>query len=259
MRLSPDRKRVTLFYEQPLPASVRVRVTVNGDNLLDDLNRKVDADGDSVAGGAGRIDFFTLSLSRITGTEVFGYVFDSYDKNPDGSDIPVVGATIRVDGFPEANAVTGEDGKCSMLVDENVVLQLCDRSSAMLKRDPETGNLIIEVEFGRVQVIAEPRVAAERIFVSRREGMIRFSPHLFNTVDEIDRVLEILETTRNSAAVSLDSTGFGLPVGDPVATPERTVGPEAPTLQGRWVTLRPVDPERDGDDLYQASHGSPEK
>jgi len=110
VRHSPDRKRVTLFYEQPLPASVRVRVTVNGDNLLDDLNRKIDADGDSVAGGIGKIDFYTLGLSRIAGTNVFGYVYDSYNKNPDGTDRPAIGATIRVDGFPEANAVTHENG-----------------------------------------------------------------------------------------------------------------------------------------------------
>jgi hypothetical protein len=41
---------------------------------------------------------------------VFGYVYDSYNKNPDSTDRPVVGATIRVDGFPEANAVTHDNG-----------------------------------------------------------------------------------------------------------------------------------------------------
>ncbi len=39
---------------------------------------------------------------------------------------------------------------------------------------------------------ASEALAAERVFVSRREGTIRISPHLFNSEDQIDRVLDIL-------------------------------------------------------------------
>jgi len=109
-RLSPDWTRLTLFYDPPLPPSVRVRVTVSGDLLRDQEGRGVDADGDGASGGVAVIDFDTLSLARIPGTAVSAFVYDSYNKNPDGSDIPVVGATIRVDGFPEANAVTDDRG-----------------------------------------------------------------------------------------------------------------------------------------------------
>jgi hypothetical protein len=108
--LSPDNKTVTLFYLQPLPASARVRVTIDGDNLRNGAGYTIDADGDGLAGGGMTLDFDTLSLSRIPGTDVWGYVFDSYNKNPNGTDRPVVGATIRVDGFPEANAVTDANG-----------------------------------------------------------------------------------------------------------------------------------------------------
>ncbi len=108
--LSPDRMRVTLFYSPTLPASARVRVTVAGDNLTDDQGALIDADGDGVPGGVGLVDFDTLSLSRISGTDVWGYVYDSYNKNLDGTDRPVISATIRVDGFPEANVVTNPDG-----------------------------------------------------------------------------------------------------------------------------------------------------
>ena len=44
----------------------------------------------------------SLPLTRIAGTNVFGFVRDSYTQQP------LVGATIRVDAFPEANAVTDE-------------------------------------------------------------------------------------------------------------------------------------------------------
>ena len=108
--VSSDGKRVTLFYDEPLPAAARIRVTVDGDLVTDVGGLGIDADGDGVSGGTGTIDFDTLGLTPITGTEVFGYVFDSYNRNEDGSDIPVVGAIIRVDGLPAANAVTDENG-----------------------------------------------------------------------------------------------------------------------------------------------------
>ena len=111
IRVATDRRTVSLFYQTPLPASTEVRVTLLADALRDDLARPVDADGDGQPGGAARITFRTLPLTRIPGTTVWGYVFDSYHKNPDGTDQPIVGATIRVDAFPAANAVTEATGR----------------------------------------------------------------------------------------------------------------------------------------------------
>ena len=64
IHISPDRRTVTLFYEDFLPASVRVRVTLIGDSLLDINGIPVDADDDGGPGGVARIDFDTLSLKR---------------------------------------------------------------------------------------------------------------------------------------------------------------------------------------------------
>ncbi|MCP3956863.1 MAG: aminotransferase class V-fold PLP-dependent enzyme [bacterium] len=106
---------------------------------------------------------------------------------------------------------------------------------------------------------AADALAAARVFTSRREGTIRISPHLFNTADEIDRVLEILHGSGESASVAVGSALFGLAVGDPVVTPGPAALPRPRSLEGRWVTLRPIDAERDVDDLYSGSHGSPER
>ena len=54
-------------------------------------------------------EFTTLPLTRIPNTNVFGFVKDSY------SGAPLVGATIRVDAFPEANAVTDENGRFDLV------------------------------------------------------------------------------------------------------------------------------------------------
>ncbi len=76
LQLTSDRKTVYLFYSPPLPSSARIRITVNGSALLDDGGNAVDADGDGRPGGIGAIDFNTLSLTRIAGTNVFGYVYE---------------------------------------------------------------------------------------------------------------------------------------------------------------------------------------
>ncbi len=110
LRLSPNKKIITLFYSNPLPDNARILVRIDGSGLIGESGKPIDAVGDGKPGGVATIAFDTLSLTRIPGTEVWGYVFDSYQKNPDGSDVPVVGATIRVDGLAGADAVTDEKG-----------------------------------------------------------------------------------------------------------------------------------------------------
>ncbi len=64
-RLSQDRKTVTLFYQDPLPASSRIRLTVLGDLIADELGCLIDADQDSIPGGTLVVDFDTLTLSVV--------------------------------------------------------------------------------------------------------------------------------------------------------------------------------------------------
>ena len=110
LRHSADGRRVTLFYDPPLPSGARIRVIADGDFLIDEEGYAVDANGDGFSGGLGVIDFDTLGLSPVPGTDVWGYIYDSYNTMPDGSDSPVVGATLSVDGLPGLSAVTDADG-----------------------------------------------------------------------------------------------------------------------------------------------------
>ncbi len=77
IELSTDRKTVTLFYQELLPASARVRVTFNGTNLVDYLGRALDLDGDGQPGGNAIVDFDTLSITPVAGTAVIGHIFAS--------------------------------------------------------------------------------------------------------------------------------------------------------------------------------------
>jgi hypothetical protein len=108
--VSSTERFATFFYDTALPASTEVRIVVDGNRIRGRDGALLDADGDGVAGGVATADFRTLPLTRIPGTNIFGYVYDSYNLGPDGENIPVVGATIRVDAFPEANATTDETG-----------------------------------------------------------------------------------------------------------------------------------------------------
>ena len=58
---------------------------------------------------------------------------------------------------------TGEDGKCSMLVDGDIVIQLCERTKLVLHNDPEQDRRIIQIDAGSAHVVAAPRLAEEHI------------------------------------------------------------------------------------------------
>ena len=110
IRVSSTGEFATFFYDEPLPASTEVRVVVEGDQILATDGTAIDGDGDGVAGGTGTADFRTLPLTQIEGTNVFGFVFDSNNTNPDGSDIPIAGVRIQVVGLPDLFAITDETG-----------------------------------------------------------------------------------------------------------------------------------------------------
>lgn len=105
IKVSADRKKLTLFYDNPLPPSARIRVTLNGNNLTDSRGRVLDVDGDGVEGGILKFDFDTLSLTFVPGTAVCGRVFASELSVSDGGNetvnLPLGGVTITVDGMED--------------------------------------------------------------------------------------------------------------------------------------------------------------
>ena len=110
LRVSSTERFATFFYDEPLPASTEVRIVVDGDQIVGRDGLNLDADNDGEPGGLLQADFRTLPLSFIPGTQLFGYVYDSYHQDSEGNDIPIVGATIFLDANPDVNAVTDEDG-----------------------------------------------------------------------------------------------------------------------------------------------------
>ncbi|MCA9418182.1 MAG: Ig-like domain-containing protein, partial [Candidatus Omnitrophica bacterium] len=119
LHVGPDQDTVTLFYEENLPPSSLVRVTVDGDLLKDFEGKGVDADGDRREGGIGTFDFETLTLSTIPGTAVFGRVFASEFSTAKGTtqevNVPLEGVRITVDGMEDIwNTTTDNMGNFTL-------------------------------------------------------------------------------------------------------------------------------------------------
>lgn len=104
--VSADRTQLTLFYDNPLPPSARVRVTLDGNGLTDNRGRVLDLDGDGEEGGILKFDFDTLSLTFLPGTAVCGRVFASELTVSEGGNQtvnqPLEGVTITVDGLEDS-------------------------------------------------------------------------------------------------------------------------------------------------------------
>jgi Leucine-rich repeat (LRR) protein len=113
LHLSPDRHRVTLFYQNKLPASARIRVKLDTRPLRDDLGQPIEVDGDrETEDSFSIIDFDTLTLTTEANTSVCGRVFASElavnTRSGQSLDVPLEGVTITVDGM-EATLRTGTD------------------------------------------------------------------------------------------------------------------------------------------------------
>ena len=108
--VSSTEKFATFYPDEPWNPSTEVRIQIDGSKIIGRNGKALDADNNGTPGGLITADFRTLPITRIPGTDVFGYVYDSYNKNPDGSDIPLQGVEIRLDALPGVVGVTDENG-----------------------------------------------------------------------------------------------------------------------------------------------------
>jgi hypothetical protein len=86
----------------------------------------------------------------------------------------VVGDAVTGSGEPLANhggigdgqeIRMGKEGGCSLLVDEDALLELCEETSVVLERDERTNRRRVRVDAGEIRIVVEPRLLEERIEV----------------------------------------------------------------------------------------------
>lgn len=110
VELSSDRRTLSLYYLENLPAGARVRVTLVGDGLKGANGLDLDANGDGLPGGVGTLHFDTFSAVPVSQTAVVGHVFASEpEPGPQPGTFlnrPLVGVTVTVDGAEETLRAT---------------------------------------------------------------------------------------------------------------------------------------------------------
>ncbi len=112
--ISSDKKKATLFYQEPLPSNARIHVTFAPTGLNDLIGRPVDADGDGTSGGSYTTSFDTLSITGLAGTAITGRVLAS-ELGVGGADVPLQGVTVTVDGAEETlRATTDANGNFTL-------------------------------------------------------------------------------------------------------------------------------------------------
>jgi hypothetical protein len=104
VEVSSTNRFATFFPDEVLPTATQVQVVVEGDLIRDLEGNTLDGDGDNIPGGSSRTVFRTLSDTRIPGTNVWGYVKDSFTGDP------IEGVTIYVNAFPQATTATNNEG-----------------------------------------------------------------------------------------------------------------------------------------------------
>ncbi|MES2597413.1 MAG: Ig-like domain-containing protein [Verrucomicrobiota bacterium] len=130
VQIASDRRKATLFYSEPLPSNSRVRVVMEGAGVQDLLGRGMDLDGDGVAGGNLIFTFDTLSITALSGTGIAGRVLAS-ERGEGGTDVPLAGVTIMVDGAEETLRTTTD-------VNGNFLLTPCPAGSFFVHVDGRT-------------------------------------------------------------------------------------------------------------------------
>lgn len=110
VELATDRRSAALFYLEPLPSNTRIAARFDGFGILDGAGRAFDADGDGLPGGTLEVTFTTANATPVGATAIRGRVFASA-RNADGTDRPLAGVTITVDGAEQTlRAVTDASG-----------------------------------------------------------------------------------------------------------------------------------------------------
>jgi hypothetical protein len=86
----------------------------------------------------------------------------------------VVGDAVTSGGRPLQNRsqiaddekiALGKDGNCSILVDDDALIEMCEDTAVVFETDESTGRRRIRVDAGQIRIVVEPRVVDERLEV----------------------------------------------------------------------------------------------
>jgi hypothetical protein len=95
-------------------------------------------------------------------------------EGPGAQVTAVVGEAVTGSGQPLENRsqiaddekiAMGQDGACSILIDDDALIEMCEQTAVVLETDQLTGRRRVRLDAGSIRILVEPRVVDERIEV----------------------------------------------------------------------------------------------
>jgi hypothetical protein len=72
---------------------------------------------------------------------------------------------VRSSISEEEKIALEKDEGCSVLIDDDALVEMCEETAMVLETDPESGRRLVRIDAGEIRIIVEPRAADERIEV----------------------------------------------------------------------------------------------
>jgi hypothetical protein len=117
---------------------------------------------------------------------------------------------------------TGDDGGCSLLVDEDAVMELCAGTEVRLERkdgDPK-GARVVDLERGELRLVVEPRLGEERIEVHTPAAIATILGTIVHVAVD---ALGVTTVTSSHARVLVESAAAGVKGATTVSEGEQAV------------------------------------
>lgn len=143
--------------------------------------------------------------SAVGKTESEGAPLDPHGSLPEGADVE-----------------TGDEGGCSLLLDEDAVMELCAGTNLRITRkggDPK-GPRVVELDRGEVRMVVEPRLGTERIEVHTPAAIATILGTILHV--SVD-ALGVTAVTSSAARVMVESSTAGVSGSTTISAGERVV------------------------------------
>lgn len=208
---SGDGLFATLFFDEPLPGSSVVDVTVAGDTLLSAIDGEpLDADGDGVAGGTFRYTFSTVSTTPVPGTTLRGRIVST---GPDGS----IGTADDLAAGPDGELGTDDD--IALLPIEGATIKILGMSEEV-RTDADGFFELSEVPTGRAKVEVDGRTASNapaEFYYPEMVMDVPMLPGAANTIMGMEKFFlpplpqAILQPINNSIGLTVSGNAINAP------------------------------------------------
>jgi hypothetical protein len=126
----------------------------------------------------------------------------------------------------------GEDAGCSVLLDDNAVVELCGQTSVVFERDRDSNRRIVSLDSGEIRIVVEPRNFEERIEIHTPAAIATLLGTIVHVSVDEKTGLTTISSAQSKVSVRSDEPGVRgttvLTAGDQVTVQPGEAPPVAP-------------------------------